>query len=199
MSCKLRKTMTVDQFDGNYYYATKLKDFARKIGITVGNFRKIEIEVLIRQFLTTGQVPQAKPVQPRESNSKRDTLTATTTVENYVGNKATKSFLLALVEAQSPGIRNKSGQWYWLNDWRRKQQAKKLQFTYNDLANELHRLMTCPERLPQIPSARMNNFIADYLADPANKNHSRKDAQKAWEKIKTIKGPKTHEAYLAQQ
>ena len=50
---KLHLGMTVEAFDGGYFYATELKMFARKIGISVGNFRKNELEDLIREHLKT--------------------------------------------------------------------------------------------------------------------------------------------------
>jgi hypothetical protein len=33
--------MSVDDFESSYFYAQELKIFAKEIGITVGNFRKI--------------------------------------------------------------------------------------------------------------------------------------------------------------
>ena len=49
--------------------------------------------------------------------------------------------LLDLVQAAAPGLGIKSGQWYWLNDWRRQQQQARLRFTYGDMADHLHSLM----------------------------------------------------------
>lgn len=193
---KLRPDMSAHEFDGGYYYATELKDFARAVGIAVGNYRKNELEELIREFLATGSVPDRKPVAPRKSGEARDELRAENRVVNYVGDRRTKAFLLELVKNRSPGgLRDKSGQWYWLNDWRRKQQEARRSFTYQDLADHLYGLMTTRGRLPQIPSARMNNFITDFRADPANAGVSRADVLKAWEALKRKPGPKTYEEY----
>jgi hypothetical protein len=187
--------MSVAEFDAGYFYATDLKAFAREIGISVGNFRKTELEDLIREFLATGNVPVKKPVLPRKSGADRDELAANVAVINYVGDKKTKQFLLELVAQTGGDLKNKSGQWYWLNDWRRQQQANDRSFTYQDLADHLHSLMTTKGRLPQIPSARMNNFITDFYSDPQNSDIPRADVLKAWEWLKTKPDPKTYQDY----
>ena len=187
--------MSVEEFDNRYFYAADLKAFAREVGIAVGNFRKTELEELIRQFLRTGKVPDRKPAMPRKAGEARDRLKPDTVVTNYVGDRETKIFLLELVHAEAPGLGQKSGQWYWLNDWRRKKQEARACFTYRDLAEHLSELMQTEGRLPQIPSARMNNFITDFRADPANAGIPRKDALKAWKWLKVQPGPKTYAEY----
>lgn len=191
----LRRDMSVEEFNSGYFYAADLKTFASELGITVGNFRKTELEDLIREFLRTGHVPARKPVLPRKAGAARDQLSPQTAVRNYVGDKKTKAFLLELVHAQAPGIRDKSGQWYWLNDWRRKQQEAQAHFTYQQLADHLLGLMQTEGRLPQIPSARMNNFITDFRADPSNAGVSRDEIIKAWMWLKSQRGPNTYEEY----
>ena len=188
----LHREMSVEEFDNGYFYAAELKDFARDLGITVGNFRKFELEKLIREFLETGKVPDRKPVLPRKAGKARDVLKADTTVTNYVGDKKTKAFLLELVYAEAPGLHQKSGQWYWLNDWRRKRQEAQECFTYSDLAGHLRTLMQTKGRLPRIPSARMNNFVTDFMADPANAGISRKEVLNAWNWLKAQPGPNTY-------
>lgn len=197
MSAKLHRNMSVEEFDAGYYYRTELTAFARDLGIEPGNFRKFELERLIRQVLETGDVPKEKPVLPRQKGEARDHLALDSTVRNYVGDRRTKDFLLAAVREIDPNIRDKSGQWYWLNDWRRKKQEAGETFTYGDMVRELHRLMRTEGRLPQVPSARFNNFISDFLADPENKGRTRKDAIAAWETVKKAKITKTYEAYRA--
>jgi hypothetical protein len=191
----LRVGMTLAEFESAYYYAEELKAFARDIGVAIGNFRKNELENLIREYLTTGHAPSRKAILPRKSGAPRDALSPKTLVINYVGDRKTKDFLRGLVRVKDAGIRDKSGQWYWLNDWRRQQQGASRRFTYQDLAGRLAQLMSAPGRLPQIPSARMNNFLSDFRADPANKQISRDDALKAWERLKAHFGPKTYEEY----
>ncbi|SNZ06254.1 SAP domain-containing protein [Cohaesibacter gelatinilyticus] len=192
---KLRIDMSVAEFDAGYFYATDMKAFAREIGISVGNFRKSELEDLIRDFLATGKVPSRKPVLPRKPGAERDELAVNVTVTNYVGDKKTKQFLLELVAKKEADLKNKSGQWYWLNDWRRLRQESDRTFTYQDLADHLHSLMTTKGRLPQIPSARMNNFITDFYSDPQNSDIPRADVLKAWEWLKVKSGPKTYQKY----
>ena len=192
---KLSKTMSVAEFDAAYFYASDLRKFAVELGISVGNFRKNEVESLIREFLVTGVVPAKKPTLPRKDNKSRDVLEEQTIVVNYVGDKTTKSFLLALVWERNPHARNKSGQWYWLNDWRRNQQERGDKFTYGDMAGKLLDLMETEGKLPPIPSARMNNFITEFQADPVNSGSTRNDVLKAWNILKAASGPKTYEYY----
>ena len=191
----LHRGMSVEEFDNGYHYADDLKAFAREVGIVVGNFRKIELEELIRELLRTGKVPDRKPVMPRKAGEARDELKPDTVVANYVGDRKTKDFLLELVHAEAPDIGIKSGQWYWLNDWRRGKQESQARFTYRDLADHLRALMRTEGRLPQIPSARMNNFITDFRADPSNAGIPRKEALKAWMWLKAQPGPKTYAEY----
>lgn len=191
----LRPGMSVEEFDNGYYYAADLKAFARKAGIPTGNFRKFELEALIRDFLRTGKIPDCKPVLPRKAGAARDALQPDAVVTNYVGDKKTKAFLLALVHADAPALVRKSGQWYWLNDWRRKKQEAQARFTYRDLADHLRALMQTEGRLPRIPSARMNNFLSDFRADSAHAGVSREEALKAWHWLKAQPGPKTYAAY----
>ena len=192
---KLRPSMSVEEFDDGYFYAVDLKAFARRLGIAVGGRRKLELEVLIRGFLRTGTVPTGRPVLGRRSGEERDRLAAETIVRAYVDDKRTKAFLRGLVHARAPSLKDKSGQWYWLNDWRRTQLQAGKRITYADLGNRLLELMRTENRLPRIPAARFNNFITDFRADPANEGKSRADALAAWEHVKSVPGPKTYEAY----
>ena len=194
---KLRASMSVKEFDDNYFYAADLKAFARQFAIAVGRRRKLQLEALIRDFLRTGVVPSAKPMPDRRSGEGRDRLATETVVRAYVDDRRTKTFLRDLVHARAPLLRDKSGQWYWLNEWRRTQLQAGQRITYADLGNRLLELMGSEGRLPRIPAARFNNFVTDFKADPANKGKSRVDAVAAWERIKSVPGPKTYEAYAA--
>ncbi len=196
MQC-LDKNMSVEEFDAHYFYATELKLFARQIGIRTGKLRKFEIEGLIRAYLATGELPDRPADRTRKSNMPDDMLSIDTIVKNYNGNKRTKAFLLELVFRRDPNSPDKSGQWYWLNDWRRRQFEKKIPFTYGDLAEQLLTLRRTKGRLPQIPSARMNNFITDFLGDTSNKGLGKAHAMEAWQKVKTMPGEKTYTAYKA--
>lgn len=192
---ELRSSMSVEEFDDGYFYAAELKAYARQVGIAVGRRRKLELEALVRDFLRTGIVPSPTPEPRRRTGEARDRLAAGTVVRNYVDDRRTKDFLRGLVHAHAPSLRDKSGQWYWLNDWRRRQLRAGRRITYADLGNRLLELLRTEGRLPRIPAARFNNFITDYRADPANKGRSRADAVAAWEHIKSVPGPKTYAAY----
>ncbi len=194
---KLHAAMLVEEFDDNYFYAAELKTFARQLGIAVGRRRKLELEALIREFLRTGTVPLAKPGPDRRSGESRDRLAAETTVRAYVDDRKTKAFLRDLVHARVPQLKDKSGQWYWLNEWRRRQLRAGQRITYADLGNRLLELMRSEGRLSRIPAARFNNFVTDFWTDPANKGKTRGDAVAAWESIKSVPGPKTYKAYAA--
>lgn len=192
---RLHRRMSVEEFDNGYFYAGDLKVFARCLGLAVGNFRKFELEELIRESPLTGKTPDRKPIMPRKTGEARDRLKPDTVVANYIGDRKTTAFLLELVHAEAPELGRKSGQWYWLNDWRRKKQEARARFTYRDLAGHLRVLMQTEGRLPQIPPARMNNFITDFRADPANAGIPRKETLKAWNRLKAQPGPKTYAEY----
>lgn len=191
----LHPDMSVGEFDDGYYYSADLKKFARELGIPVGNRRKIELKQVIREYLVTGRVPIGKPVLSRKAGQPRDRLALEVVVQNYVGDKVTKEFLLECVHADCPDLRDKSGQWYWLNDWRRQMQEADVRFTYQDLVDRLRELMQTEGRLPQIPSARMNNFITDYRADLANPQVSRDQLMLEWQWLKEQPAPKTYAEY----
>jgi len=191
----LRKEMSEKEFSDAYFYAAQLKQFAREIGIRVGNRRKIELETLIRRYLLTGHIETSHPTPSRKKAGVRDELEKNATVVNYVDDRRTKEFLLLCVHEQAPELKDKSGQWYWLNDWRRKKQEEGALFTYKSLANQLHQLMETSGRLPQIPSARMNNFMTDYRADPSVPQVSHKELMAKWMWLKRQPGPNTYAEY----
>ena len=194
---KLRPSMSVEEFEDGYFYAAELKAFARQLGIPVGRRHKLELEALISEFLRTGTVPLAKPEPDRRSGKSRDSLAPETIVRDYVDDRRTKAFLRDLVHARVPQLKDKSGQWYRLNEWRRSQLRAGQRITYADLGNRLLELMRWEGRFPRIPAGRFNNFVADFWADPRNKGKSRAEAVAAWEYIKSVPGPKTYQAYAA--
>jgi SAP domain-containing new25 len=57
MKPKLSKSMTLEQFENGYWYATQIKEFADQIGIPSANkLRKDELENSIKFFLQTGKI-----------------------------------------------------------------------------------------------------------------------------------------------
>ena len=187
--------MSVKDFDDGYFYMSELKDFARATGIAVGNRRKIELEEAIREYLSSGAVSGHAPRRNRIAGQPRDALTPDSVVKNYVDDRQTKDFLLTLVLAEHPGLTNKSGQWYWLNDWRRNQLAAGRTLRYAQLSRQLRTLMETPGRLPQIPSARMNNFITDFRASPGGADTPHDEVMSAWQWLKKQACPKTFADY----
>ncbi|MFK8259936.1 hypothetical protein ACFL9S_19365 [Erwinia sp. AnSW2-5] len=192
---QLHQGMNQEEFDGGYFYAAELKAFAKTLGIPIGSLKKNELELHIkaRLFGYSGKLPVAVP--NRKSNGERDLLTLDTPVVNYVSDKKTKFFLLTAVEKQYGVLVDKSGQWYWLNSWRKQCIIEGVTITYGDLVSHLASLKKKQGRLPQIPSARMNNFISDYLADTENKGSGKNEASKAWAELKASYLPKTYQAY----
>ncbi|AZZ94065.1 hypothetical protein EUZ85_26440 [Hahella sp. KA22] len=193
---KLHKGISQEEFENGYFYATELKEFAQSLGIKTGSLRKNEIEQHIKSHLfgvDQGELP--KNVANRQASGARDKLAADSFVVNYVSDKATKAFLREEIAKRDPQLKDKSGQWYWLNDWRKAQIGANQRITYQDLVDKLFQLMTTPGKLPRIPSTRFNNFITDFLADPANMSATRADAMAAWETLKVMPTQKTYQAY----
>ncbi len=193
---KLYSTMSVEEFAKGYFYADELKAFAKTLGIDVGTLRKNEVEAHIKARLSGDKdTPLPKSVSNRKTGGRRDRLSPDACVVNYVGDRATKAFLKEEISKRDPQLRDKSGQWYWLNDWRKKQIASNRKITYRQLIDRLYELMTSEERLPRIPSTRFNNFITDFLADPDNDGATRQKAMEEWEKLKKMPIEKNYRQY----
>lgn len=139
------------------------------------------------------ELPQS--VSNRKTKGNRDRLEPNQPVVNYVSDKTTKAFLMLEIKAKDSQISQKSGQWYWLNAWRKQQVLSNNPITYQDLVNKLYELMTTTGRLPQIPSTRLNNFITDFLADSVNRGKTKTDAVKQWALLKEQPIPKTYSDY----
>lgn len=184
----LHQVKSVTEFENGYWYAAELKAFAKHIGVSnTSKLRKDQLEEIIKSYIQSGQIPdETKPSKPRK---KGDVLDLNTVIQDYVSNKQTKSFIMHEALKICPDLPKKSGVWYWTNRWREEQIEKKTGITYSDLVLHFVNLSTQKERLPQIPSARFNNFITDFIADNAG---SRDEAKLAWQQLKTLKIPKTY-------
>lgn len=191
-SKSLHKVKTVDEFESGYWYASELKQFAKEIGVkNSSKLRKDQLEEVIKGFIQSGCV-LAKHTKAAAKKEKSDKLALKEHIQYYISNKETKAFIKAEALKLCPDLPKKSGVWYWINRWREQQLEKKYTVTYLDLVQHFVMLSTQEGRLPQIPSARFNNFITDFLA--ANEG-SREDAKAAWEQLKSINIPKTYTAW----
>ncbi|WP_039757912.1 hypothetical protein [Bartonella queenslandensis] len=188
--------MSVEEFEKGYFYATELKAFAKKLGIDVGTLRKNEIEDYIKARLSgleDSHLP--KSVSNRKTDGSRDKLSPDSVIFNYVSDKATKAFLKEEIAKRDPKAKDKSGQWYWLNDWRKEMIRNNQEITYQQLIDKLYALMTTEGKLPRIPSTRLNNFIIDFLADPENEGATRQKAMDEWERLKKMPIQKDYQQY----
>ena len=104
--------MTAAQFDNGYWYATELKEFAKRIGIASANkLRKDELERAIRLFLETGKIKSATRRNLSNSGT-RDVergLRVDLPVVVYTNDKETKDFLEQESQKLAPGLKRKSG------------------------------------------------------------------------------------------
>lgn len=193
---KLHKNMSIEEFENGYFYATELKVFAKELSIEVGTLKKNELEIHIKARLFGNKgTPLPKSISNRKNKGSRDKLSPEAYVINYVSDKNTKAFLKEYIFKRDPALKDKSGQWYWLNDWRKDQIRNKQKITYQELIDRLYELMTTKGRLPRIPSTRFNNFITDFLTDPDNAGAARKKAMKEWEKLKKLPIQKNYQEY----
>ncbi|MEH0007712.1 MAG: hypothetical protein V6Z82_03220 [Flavobacteriales bacterium] len=192
---KLHENMSREAFENGYFYTAELRRFAKSLGIAVSNLKKDEIELHIkaRLFGYAGELPVAVP--NRRDDTSRDLLRLDSRVVNYVDDRTTKDFLLAQLERKHGPLPYKSGQWYWLNDWRKEQIRNNRKITYRELIDRLYELMTTKGRLPRIPSTRFNNFITDFLADPENEGATRQEAMDEWERLKKMPVQKNYQEY----
>jgi len=192
--------MTVAQFDSGYWYATELKEFAKRIGIPSANkLRKDELERAIKVFLETGKIKS--PTKRSLSNSgTRDVergLRLDLPVVVYTNDKETKDFLERESQKLAPGLKRKSGSRYRLNRWREDQILKGVKLTYRDLVGEYVRLNQTTKPFAHIPHGRYVNFVADYLA--AEKGATREQAISEWKKLKTLDVPKDYRSWARYQ
>lgn len=194
---KLAKSMTITQFENGYWYATELKKFAEAIGIPSANkLRKDELEKAIISFLGTGTI-QSLTRRSLSQKGIRDVekgLSLKLPVVNYTNDKETKDFLENEARKIAPDLKRKSGARYRLNRWREDQLTNGIKITYKDLVNQYIKLNQVKESFAQIPHVRYIYFISDFFA--GEKNATREQAIKAWEKIKKMDVPKTYRSWV---
>jgi SAP domain-containing new25 len=135
MKPKLSKSMTLEQFENGYWYATQIKEFADQIGIPSANkLRKDELEISIKFFLQTGKIklPTKRSLSKSGPKDLEKGLSLDLPVVNYTSNKETKAFILSEAQKMSPGLKKKSGARYRLNRWREEQLTKGIKITYGE-------------------------------------------------------------------
>ena len=185
--------LTEQEFINKYWYASELKKLAKSIGIlNTGKLRKDELEEIILKYLKTGTLNIPIKNQLNYKNNVEDTLSLNSIIKNYKNNKKTWIFITREACKLQPDFKEKSGAKYWLNRWREEEMQKGNTITYGDLVNEYIGLNQI-DRLPQIPSAKFNNFITDYLKN--EKGKTRTDAIKAWEELKKMNIPKDYNSW----
>jgi hypothetical protein len=192
--------MTLSQFDNGYWYATELKTFAETIGLpSASKLRKDELEKAIRLFLETGKIasPTTRSLSSSGIKDSQRGLRLELPVVVYTNDQETKDFLEREAQKLAPGLKRKSGVRYRLNRWREEQLIKGGKLTYGGLVREYVRLNQTDGPFAQIPHGRYVNFMSDFLA--AEKGATRKQAIKAWRKLKTLDAPKNYRAWVASQ
>ena len=188
--------MTLTQFDNGYWYATQLKDFAKKIGIpSASKLRKDELEKAIKVFLRTGRIESStkRSISMSEVRDFQRGLSLDLRVVVYTNDKKTKDFLEREALRLAPGLKRKSGARYRLNRWREDQIANGVKITYRDLVREHVRLSQTIGPFAQIPHGRYINFMSNFMA--AEPSATREQAIKAWKTLKTLDVPKDYQSW----
>jgi hypothetical protein len=185
--------LSEQEFINKYWYASELKELAKSLGILKAEkLRKDELEEIILKYLKTGRINIPIKKRLNYKSNVEDILRLNTIIKNYKNNKKTWVFIIREIRKLQPDFKDKSGAKYWLNRWREEEIQKGNAITYGDLVNEYIRLNNI-DRLPQIPSAKFNNFISDYLKN--EKGKTRTDAIKAWEELKKRNIPKDYNSW----
>jgi hypothetical protein len=198
MKPKLSKSMTLEQFENGYWYATQIKEFADQIGIPSANkLRKDELENSIKFFLQTGKIklPTKRTLSKSGPKDLEKGLSLHLPVVNYTSNKETKAFISSEAQKMVPGLKRKSGARYRLNRWREEQLTKGTKITYGDLVKKYVELNQREGRFDQIPVPRYVNFLSDFFA--AEKDATREQAIAAWKQLKKLDAPKNYQSWKA--
>jgi SAP domain-containing new25 len=196
MKPKLSKSMTLEQFENGYWYATQIKEFADQIGIAPANkLRKDELENSIKFFLQTGKIklPTKRTLSKSGPKDLEKGLSLDLPVVNYTSNKETKAFISSEAQKMVPGLKRKSGARYRLNRWREEQLTKGTKITYGDLVKKYVELNQREGRFDKIPVDRYVNFLSDFLA--AEEGATREQAIAAWKKLKKLDAPKNYRSW----
>jgi hypothetical protein len=196
----LSPSMTVEEFDNGYWYATEVKTFAESIGIPSANkLRKDELEKAIKHFLKTGkiEVPTKRNLSRSGEKDLDKGLSLDLPVVNYTSNKETKDFIVAEANKIVPSLKKRSGARYRLNRWREEQLTAGTGITYRDLVDKYIELNEGEEPFKQVPSGRYINFLSDFLKN--EKDATREDGIRAWKELKEMDIPKNYSSWKKSQ
>jgi hypothetical protein len=195
---KLAETLTAEQFDRGYWYATELKSFADRHGLAdAQHLRKDELETAIRGWLKTRRWVRPTRRALKAPDTVRDAergLTLDLPVVRYNNDRETKDFLEREATRLSPKYRRRSGARYRLNRWREEQLTKGRRITYRDVVREYVRLSTAPEPFAKVPHVRYVNFLAEFFASEQGATHA--DGIRAWKEVKKLDVPKTYRDWV---
>jgi hypothetical protein len=192
----LKSTMTEEEFENGYWYATELQEFATRLGIpSAKRLRKDELENALKHFFRSGE--RKNLVRRGLSKSGvRDLdrgLRLRLPVVHYTSNKETKDFIAREAEKLEPGFKRATGTRYLLNRWREEQVSSGRRITYGDLVKQAIRLNKTKRGPLRMAHGRYINFISDFMA--AHRDASHAAAVRAWKAIKALDAPKTYEAW----
>lgn len=192
----LKTTMTEEEFENGYWYATELQEFARRVGIpSAKRLRKDELENALKHFFRSGE--RKNLVRRGLSKSGvRDLdrgLRLDLPVVHYTSNKETKDFIVLEAAKIEPGFKRASGTRYLLNRWREEQVSSGRRITYGDLVKQAIRLNKTKRGPLRMAHGRYINFISDFMAAHSDASHAA--AVRAWKAIKALDAPKTYEAW----
>lgn len=193
---KLIKNITETEFNQGYWYADEIKAFAKEIGIgNSSKLRKDELEQLIKHYIRTGQIKNSdrKNVVRTGTKDIDKGLKTSLQVINYTSNKQTTDFIKTEANKLVPGLKIKSGVFYWLNRWRDEQITKDKRITYGDLINQFIKLNQANGKFEKIAVGRYINFLSDFLAN--EKGATRQQAISEWEKLKKLDIEKDYKSW----
>jgi hypothetical protein len=196
-NAKLSKTMTLEQFDRGYWYATDLQEFAETIGIpSAKKLRKDELEKAIKAFLSTGKAesPTKRALSKAGVRDCERGLHRDLRIVSYTSNKETKSFIEREAQKLAPGLKPRSGVRYRLNRWREEQLTADRKITYGDLVRRYVSLTQSEEPFARVRHGRYINFVSDFLAN--EKGATRAAAVRAWEELKGLDVPKDYRSWV---
>ncbi|WP_125766726.1 SAP domain-containing protein [Lapidilactobacillus wuchangensis] len=181
-----KRTMTVSQFQNQYYYRTELQQICRELSLPVAG-TKAELNQRIINFLSGKVQPKSARVV---SNQLQAPLTLTTKVLSGVKlNQSLRQFMAAYYGRSQ--IKFNKAMAVAIRQVKAEQDES---FTVADLL-AIYEGRRQVDTSQDDPSYQWNQFLKDYCADPHNQQVANKlaAAAKLWQQIKTQPGPKIYQ------